>query len=207
MIARHIHHALDQVRELQQRILEKQRFRGYSGRMRLISGGLAILTALVLSLPSYPKTVYFHLLGWALLFTAAIVLNYGALVYWFVKNSEVQRDLRRLGPALEALPILFVGGILSYAMVLHGFHHALFGIWMTLFGLMNLASRQVLPRMTAWVGVFYLTSGAVCLVNPSLSFLNPWPMGVVFFIGEFLGGLVFHFNANRISDLWDQEEE
>ena len=31
MVANHIHHALDQVRELQQKILDKQRFKGYSG--------------------------------------------------------------------------------------------------------------------------------------------------------------------------------
>lgn len=32
MIANHIYHALEQVRDLQQKILEGQRFKGYSGR-------------------------------------------------------------------------------------------------------------------------------------------------------------------------------
>jgi hypothetical protein len=136
-----------------------------------------------------------------------VLLNYGALTYWFFFDPDVRRDARRLGPALDVLPILFVGGTLTWALIAHGRHDSLFGAWMSLFGLANLASRQVLPRMTAWVGLFYLLAGTCCLLSPSVRFLNPWPMGLVFFAGEWLGGIVFHFDANRLSDFWKREEE
>lgn len=43
MIANHIHDALAQVRELQKNILDKQRFKGYSGRARAIAGSVALV--------------------------------------------------------------------------------------------------------------------------------------------------------------------
>ncbi len=49
MIANHIHHALAQVRELQQKILEGQRFKGYSGRARAICGVAALAAAAFMS--------------------------------------------------------------------------------------------------------------------------------------------------------------
>ena len=49
MIANHIHDALAQVRELQQRILERQRFRGYSGEARMSAGTFALVGAWIMA--------------------------------------------------------------------------------------------------------------------------------------------------------------
>ena len=51
----HIHHALDQVRELRARVIENQIFQGYSGSARAMGGLLALLAAFIMSLPWYPK--------------------------------------------------------------------------------------------------------------------------------------------------------
>ena len=40
------------------------------------------------------------------------------------------------------------------------------------------------------VGLFYQVAGIVCLLAPGISFLNPWPMGLVFFAGESVGGWI-----------------
>ena len=56
MIVNHIHQALAQVQELQQKVLEKQRFKGYSGRARAISGTLALLAAPIMASAYFPKT-------------------------------------------------------------------------------------------------------------------------------------------------------
>ena len=62
-----VQQALTQVRDLQKKILEKQRFKGYSGRARAISGTLALATAAILSSRFYPQTVLAHLAGWSAL--------------------------------------------------------------------------------------------------------------------------------------------
>ena len=48
------------------------------------------------------------------------------------------------------------------------------------------------------VGVLYLVSGAACLLSPSLEFTNPWPMGLVFFLGESIGGFILY--QHRLTD-------
>ncbi len=199
MIARHIHHALAQVQELQQKVLEKQRFKGYSGRARAVGGTVALLATILMTGTSYPKTTLAHVIGWGAVFVIAIFLNYGALTYWFLFDPTVKRDLRRLKPVLDIIPPILVGGILTLAILLHGHHEYLFGIWMCLFGLANLASRHVLPKSICFLGIFYMVCGSVYLLLPNLSFLNPWPMGIIFFVGEWIGGLILHFDDKIFS--------
>ncbi len=198
MIANHIHDALAQVRELQKNILDKQRFKGYSGRARAIAGTVALVAAAFLSVSSYPKTVEAHLFMWTVVFAIGFVLNYGALIRWFLFDPSVKRDFRKLRPTLEALPGLlpglFVGGALSIAFVKTDQVQLLFGMWMALFGVTALAGRHALPRIYWVVGVFYLTCGVYFLLTPNVTFFNPWPMGIVFFTGEWLGGFIFHYD-------------
>lgn len=194
MLISHIHQALAQVHELQQKILERQRFKGYSGRARAISGTLALIAAVVMASPYFPKTLFAHAVGWGTVFVLAILLNFGSLIYWFLFDPQVKRDFRRLRPTLDVLPPLVVAGVLTWTMMQHGQHQYLVGIWMCLFGLANFASRHVLPKKICQVGLFYILSGTVCLLVPGISFLNPWPMGIVFFIGEWAGGIILHFD-------------
>lgn len=194
MIASHIHDALAQVRELQRNILDKQRFKGYSGRARAIAGTGTLMAATFLSFSGYPGTVKAHLVVWAIVFAFGLILNYGALIHWFLFDPSVRRDFRKLRPTFEALPGFFVGGALTFALVESGQVQLLFGMWMSLFGLICLATRHLLPRIYWVVGVFYLACGVCFLFVANLTFLNPWPMGLVFFIGEWLGGFIFHYD-------------
>jgi hypothetical protein len=66
---------------------------------------------------------------------------------------------------------------------------------MILFGIGNLASRHVLPKEIFWIGLLYMVSGTVLLFSaPQMGLSNPWPMGIVFFLGEWLGGLIIFFD-------------
>jgi hypothetical protein len=195
MIARHIHHALAQVQELKQKVLEKQRFKGYSGRARALSGTTAFVAAWVMAYERYPQTPTAFLIGWGIVLAIAITLNYGALTYWFLFDPTVQRDLRRLKPVLEVLPPLFVGALFSLVLIKEKQFDFLYGVWMCLFGLANLATRHVLPRDIAWIGLFYIAGGTLCLLLGNISFLNPWPMGLIFFVGEWIGGVILHYDG------------
>ncbi|MFQ5753140.1 MAG: hypothetical protein ACE5HI_14200 [bacterium] len=176
-------------------------FKGYSGRARALSGTVALIAAVIMASSSFPKVVSDHIYGWGLVFVVGFVLNYGALIHWFLFDLQVKRDLRKLRPTLDAFPALFVGGVLTLALIKIEQVHLLFGMWMCLFGLTSLASRQVLPKMYWVVGLFYISCGTYYLLTPDMSFLNPWPMGVVFFIGEWVGGIILHYDERLNSAL------
>jgi hypothetical protein len=197
MIANHIHHALEQVRELQQKILEKQRFKGYSGRARAISGTMALFCALLLASPYVPGENSTHLFAWGTVFCISVILNFGAILYWFLFDSASKRDIRLLKPLLDVLPPLFVGGVLTFWMIFQQLYSSLFGMWMCLFGLANLSARHVLPKPIWILGLYYIVCGIVMLFLYPFSFLNPWPMGLVFFIGEWAGGIILHFDGSE----------
>jgi hypothetical protein len=194
MMAMHIHQALAQVRELKMRVINAQRFTGYSGRCRAATGTLALLAAVILNTNGYPRTPAAHLLGWGVVLVVSVIASYSAVLHWFLFNPDAQRDIRRLVPTVYALPPLAVGGILSVAMIRRGAYDSLFGTWMCLFGLANLTSRQILPKALWPLGLFYIGCGTACLFWPGLSFTNPWPMGIVFGIGEWIGGFIFHYH-------------
>jgi hypothetical protein len=190
MIAHHIHDALDQVRRLQEVILERRGFRGFSGEARLVSGAAALLGAAVLASGRVPATPAAQLAGWGAVLAVALLANYGALAFWFLRDPARRRDLLALKPAVDVIPALAVGGGLTVALVHAGQYDLLFGTWMCGYGLSHTACRLSLPRANYWLGLGYLAAGAACLVAPGLSFLNPWPMGLVFFAGETLGGAI-----------------
>lgn len=201
MISNQIQHAIVQVRELQQAIIEKQRFKGYSGRARAICGTSALLAAVVMSLPSFPEEVFAHLVGWGVIFLIGLLLNFGVLIHWFLFDPKVQRNIRRLKPLMDALPHLFVGTVLTLAMIAAEEHRFLFGTWMSIFGLANLSTRHVLPKRIWMVGVFYIACGVSFILSPEIPFTNPWPVGIVFFVGEWAGGIVLHLGDDSISSL------
>ena len=199
MIASHIHDALRQVQELRRNILEKQRFKGYSGRARAISGTLALGAAFLLAFGPVPQTFAAHFLTWGIVFLLAGLLNFGAIIYWFLFDPAAGRNLRRLKPVVDVLAPLILGGILTLVFLSRGMHDDLAGLWMCLFGLAHVSARHTLPRGIVWVGLFYIVAGALELIWLKHSFLNPWPMGLVFFVGEWTGGTVLHFDdAGRV---------
>lgn len=195
-VVAHVHDALAQVRALRQ-LVDRQRFTGYSGPVRMATAGVALLATLVLASGRVPMTAEVHLAAWGVVFAAALLMDYSALLYWFLNDPKVGREWRRLKPALDVVPPLLVGGVLTLAVILRQEYDLLFGIWMCLFGLANFTSRHVLPRSMAYVGMFYMVAGALCLVVPGVTFTNPWPMGLVYGLGEFMGGWILHVDNTR----------
>ncbi len=197
-MSNHVQEALDQVRQVQHAILEQIRFHGFSGPTRAASGSLALFAAILMSTRYYPQTARAHLLGWGVVLAVALLLNGGALLYWFFTNEPVRKNPRRLRPVLDVIPPLFVGGVLTAALILRHQLDLLFGIWMLMFGLTNLSSRHVLPRPINFVGLFYIFAGTAWLLTPGMTFLSPWSMGIVFFAGEWAGGLVLYADDKRL---------
>jgi hypothetical protein len=192
MIANHIHDALAQVRRLQRLILEKRQFKGYSGTARFVSGTVTLLGSLLMGSPAYPQTEAAHLAGWLVILGVAVALNYGALILWYVQLPNDERKTDRALPVFDAFPALLTGAILSASLLLRGYPDLLFGIWMCLYGLAHTSCRRDLPREHWFLGIYYILCGTFFMLWQSSSFMNPWPMGLVFFIGESTGGIIFH---------------
>ena len=76
MIANHIHDALAQVKKLQEFILVKRLFKGYSGKARLVSGAVALVGTMLLSSDKIPADSFYHLAGWGAVLFAGVLLNY-----------------------------------------------------------------------------------------------------------------------------------
>lgn len=192
MIVANIHDALAQVRRLQALILEKRQFRGYCGTARFAGGTVALLGSVVMGSFFYPGTVSAHLAGWLVVMGIAALLNYGALILWYIQLPNNERKTVRVRPVFDALPALLTGGILSAALLLRGYPDLLFGVWMCLYGLAHTSCRKDLPEENWFLGIYYIVCGAFFLLWQETSFLNPWPMGAVFLVGEFVGGIIFH---------------
>jgi hypothetical protein len=186
----HIHEALAQVRRLQDLVLEKRMFRGYSGKARITSGLLVLLNAAALSHPAVPRTAHVHLAGWAVTVALGVLVNYAALGWWFLFAPEVKRNPRMLRPAVDAVPALAVGAVLTVALVIAEQYDLLFGAWLSVYGLAQTAYRQSLPPGMYRTGLLYVLAGAVFLLGPAPTFLHPWPMAWVFFAGELVSGAI-----------------
>ena len=197
----HLHQALEQVRKLQKNILDKQKFKGYSGRARAIGGTFALLAAFLMSTNLVPDTNNAHLTIWMTVLAFAMAVNFGALLYWFFKQENV-RSIKLLQPAINTFPAIFVGAVFTVAMVKHGSYDFLFGAWVCLFGLVCMASRHVLPNGISRVGWLYISFGSILLIFP-VAFTNPWPMGLIFFCGEWFSGLILHFDQEKEATLGD----
>lgn len=191
MSAAQVQEALTQVRELKNKVMDRQRFRGYNGVARAAGGTLALITAAVLSHPAYPHTSLSHADGWGWLALAGLIINGGALIWWFATNPDSKRDPRRLAPVFGVLPPFLVGCALTLAALLHFDYEYLFGIWMCCYGLMHLSQNLVLPWSIRLLGLYYITCGVLMLLIFDIPFTNPWPMGAVFFVGEWIGALIF----------------
>ena len=198
MIANHIHDALGQVRKMQELILSKRNFRGYSGTARVLGGVTALAGAAFIHFLPVAHNPNSHLAVWGTVLGVSLILNYGALFRWFFFHKEAERNPQKLLPAIDALPALAVGAILSFALVMHHQYGMLFGVWMTLYGLVHISYRLSLPVENYIVGLFYILCGAACLFIFN-DFFNPWPMGITFFIGELVGGFILRGNRQRIN--------
>jgi hypothetical protein len=190
MIANHIHDALAQVGKLQEFILERNRFKGYSGTARLASGMLVLCGAWIMDSAPFPRAPQAHLLGWTGVLAVGLTINYGALIYWFLFDREVRRNPLMLKPALDAIPPLAVGALFGLALILRQQYDMLFGACLCLYGLAQVAYRRSLPGGIYWIGLAYVTTGAAFLFDHRIVFTEPWPMAIALCVGELAGGLL-----------------
>lgn len=196
-----VHDALEQVREVRRRVLERQRFLGYSAGGRLAGGALTIVAAAVMSHPVFPAGAWAMAAAWTATALLAAAINFGLCLRWYRTLPDDLRHLGRLYPLLDIMPPLLLAIGATAALVLHGQFDLLFGVWTGLFGLVNFYSGHHLPSSIRALGMFYLCCGLLFLLHPGVTIMNPWPMALVYGTGEAVGSWIVHRNA-QAGRLW-----
>lgn len=182
--------AFDQIAFIRQQIARAELFRGYRAATTAFSGIVAIVASHVTAQLALQRTISdgTYLAVWCAA-AGLCLLVVGIDIAWRLWQSEsaLQRDLT--WSALEHfMPALAAGGLLT--MVLYQFVYEtiwmLPGLWMILFGLGIHASRRLLPRFSGLIAGYYLASGLFVLSLREWAAFNPWTMGAVFGLGQFM---------------------
>ena len=191
--------ALSQIAALRATAAAAERFRGYRALPVGLTGGLAVVSALLQPFvapdPATDLTAYLAL--W--LTTAAVgggVAGWGVWVRLRSAVDPVGRDLTRLAVGQFA-PCLAAGLLLTLAVAGHAPDAArlLPGLWQVLFSLGVFASCRLLPPAVLWVGVWYLLCGVANVARPAS--LGPWGMGLPFGAGQLATAAVLYWNLER----------
>jgi len=100
----------------------------------------------------------------------------------------------------QFLPCVLVGGLLTICVYRSAPDVAwmLPGLWSLLFGLGVFASSRLLPGLVAWVGLYYVVSGCVCLYwGQEENFLAPWKMALCCGVGQLLFAVILYWTLER----------
>jgi hypothetical protein len=177
--------ALEQLSAIHEQVLRSETFDGYRAVPAAATGLLALAAALVQQvwLPAADAAGfarYWVMVAFAAGLVFAVDLGHHALSSGPGAGRRTALALRQL------LPALLVGGLITAALVETEVAGLLPGIWALCFALGVVASRPFLPVGIGWVAGFYLASGALLLMLPSLR--GPQQaslgMGLVFGIGQ-----------------------
>jgi hypothetical protein len=197
-----LHEALDQLSEIRLQIACTESFRGYRSATAAFSGTVAILAAaiqfVVVPEPAADPR------GYLLLWVAAAILSVAVTGIEMVvrcRRAASATAVRMTWMAVEQfLPCTIAGAVLTFVVALRALESAwiLPGLWGVLFSLGIFASSRLLPRQVVWVGLYYLTSGALSLAfaQGAMAF-SPWVMGCTFGGGQFLAAMVLYLTLER----------
>ena len=199
-----LHEALCQIDEIRTRIAATEQFRGYRAIPIALSGGIAIVAALIQPLvvvqPMDQRSAY--LIYWIAVAIVAGLVSMSGLAQCRERSTHpLSRELTILALSQFA-PCLIAGGLVTLVVYRNApeLSGGLPGLWQILFSLGIFASCRLLPRAILWVGLFYLLCGSVSLSFATGSVAgNPWLMGVPFGLGQFgvAAILYWHLEANH----------
>jgi hypothetical protein len=197
--------ALADIFAIKSQIAAGTAFRGYGPAAVAVTGGLALLTALMQCLwlddPTARPLQFFAL--WAA--TAAV----SAALIWIEMRARSRRHHSGLADAMvqhaveQFLPVGAAGA--AFAATLWMFAPEtlwmLPGLWQVLVALGVFASVRTLPRTVAFAGAWYFVAGFTALLLASQTHaLSPWTMGLPFAIGQLLMAALLHFASGEADD-------
>lgn len=189
--------ALSDIQALRSQLARSTQFRGYSAPAFAATSALAVLAAgaqvWLVPRPNADPHLYVALwIGTAI--AAAAIIGIDVIARSRRTHSGLADEM--IYAALEQLlPAGVAGALLTYVMVRFAPAETwmLPGLWQILLSLGVFASCRSLPAPLIALGVWYLSTGLVCVVVGSTSApLSPWAMGIPFGGGQLLAAALIY---------------
>jgi hypothetical protein len=194
--------ALADIFAIRSQIASGTAFRGYGPATVAVTGGVALLTAILQFLwlddPTHRPVAFFA--SWA----ATALLSMGLI--WIEMQARSRRHHSGLADVMiqqaveQFLPAGIAGALL--AVMLWKFAPEtlwmLPGLWQVLVSLGVFASVRSLPRSIAFAGAWYFVSGFTTVLLASQNHaLSPWSMGLPFVVGQLLMAALLYFASGE----------
>jgi len=199
-----VRRALADLAEVRGRLATMQRFDGYSGTAAIASGVVAILAGLyqqsVVPDPTGSAQRHVYLAIWLACLGAALVVNYGVIFAWRVRNrgEQAARQFRTVG--MSIVPALAAGAVITLALVSRDAIDLLPGMWCATYALGLFASRAMVPRAVVAVAVAFGAAATMLLLAPQIRPLSWWIMPAAFGFGQIAIGAIVRADMHSEGD-------
>lgn len=196
--------ALGDISSIRRQMARSTEFRGYGPATLAATGAFAILAATGQAtwLPDPAKGINTYLATWittAILSAALIAMQMLARtrrIHSVMADEMVRMAVEQFLPSAGA-------GTLITIVLLRFVPAALWmlpGMWQVIFSLGVFSSCRFLPRPMIAAGLWYLSTGLVCIALADNRALSPWAMGVPYGVGQFLVAAILLFNGREGED-------
>jgi hypothetical protein len=186
--------AIADLDEVRFRLAAVQRFRGLSGPAALASGlgalGAGLAQFAVAPAPHEAADVARYVTIWSACLAFALVVNYGAVAIWLLRNWSSRTRSELQTAAIAIVPSIVAGGALTAALLTRGEIGLLPGTWSLCYGLGLHATRSMLPRGIVPVAIGFAAIGSALLFAAGTNALAWWVMPLTFGVGQIAIGIL-----------------
>ena len=196
--------ALGDISSIRRQMARSTEFRGYGPATLAATGAFAIVAALGQAawLPDPAKSIRAYLATWittAILSAALIAMQMRSRTRRI--HSVMADEMVRMAVE-QFLPSAGAGTLITIVLVRYvpAALWMLPGMWQVIFSLGVFSSCRFLPRPMIAAGLWYLSTGLVCIALADNRALSPWAMGVPYGIGQLLVAAILFFNSREGDD-------
>ena len=196
--------ALGDISSIRRQMARSTEFRGYGPATLAATGVFAVMAAMAQTVwfPDPTKAMSAYLATWI----TTAVLSAGLIATQMrARTRRIHSDMANemIRTAVEQfLPSAGAGALMTFVLV-RFVPNALWmlpGLWQVIFSLGIFSSCRFLPRPMIVAGLWYLTTGLVCLGLADNRALSPWTMGLPYGVGQLLVAGILLFNAREGED-------
>jgi hypothetical protein len=200
-----LYKALAEIEAIRGQMARGTEFRGYGPLTIAATGVLAFLAAMVQSrlFGNPARDIGGFLAIWTVTATIAVV---AIGIETIVRTRRMHPGLagKMIGSAVEHFLPALLAGLMLTVVLLRGAPQSAWmlpGLWQLLFSLGVFSSCKVLPRQILAIGVWYFTTGLICLSAAAVDHaLSAWAMAVPFGTGQLLVAAVLQFGYRETDE-------
>jgi hypothetical protein len=196
--------ALGDISSIRRQMARSTEFRGYGPTTLAATGVFAMVASCVqavwLQTPS--KAIPAYLAIWI---TTALVSSALIASQMFARTRRMHSGMadEMIRMAVEQfLPSVGAGALITIVLVRY-VPSALWmlpGLWQIVFSLGVFSSCRFLPRPMVVAGVWYLSTGLVCISLADARAFSPWAMAIPYGTGQLLVAAILLLNSQAVED-------